>query len=111
MSRTHNELSQVVVTVNPFDTDGNAYTPITARYRVDDCRSENELVAWTDIAVPSTAMEITIPGSANAIVNTDPDRQNPEAKILTVNTDNGLDTQHYSEYEYRVKDLKFAQET
>lgn len=107
MSRTHNELSQVTVTVNPIDTAGAAYTPTTARYRIDDCLTGKELVAWTTIDTPSTSMQISIPGSVNAIINSD--RSTPESKILTVNTDNGLTTQQYSEYVYRVKDLKFAQ--
>lgn len=106
MARIHNELSEVTVTVNPFDTNGDAYTPTTARYRVDDCLTERQLVAWTTISVPSSSMQISIPGSVNAIIGS---RRNPEPKILTVNTDNGLSTQHYSEYTYRIKDLKFAE--
>ena len=107
MSRTINEKTGITVTVRPKDTTGTAYTPTTARYRVDDCRSGKELVAWTTIVTPSTAMPITIPGTANAILNSD--RKTPETKVLTVNTDEGLSTQHYEEYKYRVKDLGFAQ--
>ncbi len=106
MARIHNELSQVVVTVTPFDTTGAAYTPISARYRVDDCLTKRELVPWTAIGTPSTSMQVTIPGSVNAIIN---QLRNPESKILTFNTDQDLTTQHYEEYTYRVKDLKFAQ--
>ena len=108
MSRIHNELSQVVVTVKPLDTNNQPYTPTTARYRVDDCRSERVLVGWTTITTPSTSMQIVIPGSANAIIE---DRRNPEPKVLTVNTDKGLATEHNEEYEYLVKNLKFAQVT
>ncbi|MGY8962537.1 MAG: hypothetical protein ACKVKT_03165 [Rhodospirillales bacterium] len=107
MSRTHNELSEVVVTVTPKDTSGNAYTPTTARYRVDDCLTGNERVAWTTIAVPSTSMQITIPGTANDIINSD--RSTPEQTVLTVNMDKDLSTQHYEQYFYRIKDLLFAQ--
>lgn len=106
MGKIYNELSEVTVTVTPIDTAGDAYTPTTARYRVDDCLSEDELVAWTTIDTPSTSMQITIPGSVNAIIGS---RRTPEPKVLTVNTDNGLVTQHFEEYEYRVRDLKFAQ--
>jgi hypothetical protein len=106
MGRIYNELSEVTVTVNPFDTNGNAFTPTTARFRVDDCLTEKELIAWTDIAVPSSAMQISIPGSINAIIG---DRRTPEPKIVTVNTDNGLSTQHFEQYTYRVRDLAFAQ--
>ena len=107
MSRAFNELSEVSVTARPLDADNNAYAPVTARYRVDDCRTGKELVDWTTISVPSTAMVITIPGSANAII--DERRRTPEKKIVTLNTDNGLSTQHFAEYTYGVKDLKFAQ--
>ena len=106
MARIYNELSEVTVTVTPFDTSGDPHTPTTARYRVDDCLTNKELVPWTDIVTPSTSMQIAIPGSVNAIIGK---RNTPEAKILTVNTDNDLSTQHFEEYVYRVKDLKFAQ--
>lgn len=33
----------------------------------------------------------------------------PEVKTVTVRIDNGLDTQHFASYTYRVKDLNFAQ--
>lgn len=39
MSRVHNELSQVTVTATVRDTDGDLYTPQSARYRVDDCKT------------------------------------------------------------------------
>lgn len=107
MSRTHNELSEVVVTVKPLDTNNNPYTPSTARYRVDDCKTGKELVGWTTIVSPSSSMEVIIPGTVNAIIGSN--RQTPESKVLTVNTDKDLATQHYEEYIYRVKDLGFAQ--
>jgi len=106
VGKIYNELSEVTVTVEPIDTAGDPYTPTTARYRVDDCLSEDELVAWTTIPTPSTSMQITIPGSVNAIIGS---RRTPEPKVVTVNTDNGLATQTFEEYIYRVKDLKFAQ--
>lgn len=106
MAKIYNELSEVVVTVEPIDTAGDSYTPTTARYRLDDCLTEEELVPWTTIDTPSTSMQIVIPGDINAIIG---NRRNPEAKILTVNTDLGLATQTFEEYEYRVRDLKFAQ--
>lgn len=105
MSRLHNELSQVIVTVTPKDTDGNAYTPVNARYRVDDCKSEDTMIGWTTIDTPSSSMEITIPGSVNTIKD---DRCKAETKVLTVNTDQDLDTQFYGDYEYRVKNLRFV---
>jgi hypothetical protein len=104
MARLHNELSQVVVTASPLDLQGDPYTPSNARYKVTDCASEDELVAWTSLT-PSTAMIITVPGSANAIIR---GRHKTETKVVTVQTDSGLDTSHYEEYEYKVKNLKFV---
>ena len=106
MSRTHNELSQVIVTVRPLDSNGDATTPTTARYRVDDCRTRKELVDWTSLT-PSTQMTIVIPGSANAIINSD--RRTPEVKTVTVELDKDLTTQLFAEYTYRIQDLNFAQ--
>lgn len=101
--RTHNEEVRVVVTAEPEDIDGNAYTPTTARYRVDDCRSEEEMVDWTTLT-PSSSMEIVIPGTVNTIVNK---RNKRESKVVTLNTDNGLSTQHNSEYLYGITNLRF----
>ena len=106
MSRTHNELSVVEVTVKPLDNAGNATTPTTVRYRIDDCLTKNELVAWTSLT-PSTEMTIAIPASVNAIINSN--RATPEVKVITVEIDKDLTTQHFEEYTYKVKDLNFAQ--
>ena len=101
--RSHNEESRVVVTAEPVDIDGNPYTPTTARYRVDDCRSETEMVDWTALT-PSSSMEIVVPGPINTIIN---DRDRNESKVVTLNTDEGLSTKHNSEYLYGVKNLRF----
>lgn len=106
MSRTHNELSAVVVTIEPLDSAGDPYTPTTLRYRVDDCGTEKSLIGWTALT-PATSVQVTIPGSTNSIQ--DNSLNKPEVKIVTVNADNGLDTQNYSQYSYRVKNLNFAQ--
>ncbi len=106
MSKIYAELSAVIVTVSPKDNDGVAYTPITARYRIDDCRTGKQLVDWTTLT-PSTSMTIEIAGSVNAIINSD--RRTSEEKVVTLNTDNGLSTQLFSQYTYGVQDLNFAQ--
>ena len=106
MSRTHNELSQVIVTVEPKDVDGKAVIPTTAEYRIDDCRSGKQLVDWTALT-PAAVMTINIPGSVNAII--DSTRNTPEIKTVTVRIDNGLTGQNFSQYTYGVQDLGFAQ--
>ena len=107
MSATHDELTAVTITVTPRDNNGDAYTPITARFRLDDCLSGKQLIDWTDIAVPSTSIQVDIAGSFNAIVNGS--LNTPEKKVLTFNADNGLSTQSYSQYFYKIKNLGFAQ--
>ncbi len=102
--RFHNEESQVIVTAEIFDTDKNPHTPTTARYRLDDCRSEEEMIDWTTVT-PSSVIEITVPGSINTIVN---DRNKAEQKVLTLNTDQGLSTQNNFEYLYGIKNLRFV---
>jgi len=109
VSRTHNELVEVTVTAKPEDTTGKPFTPTTARYRVDDCETGNELVDWTAIVTPSTSMQITVPATANAIINTT--RTTPEPKVVTLNTDKDLSSQHYEQYFYGIKNLQFAQLT
>lgn len=106
MSRTHNELSEVIVTAIALTASGVAFTPTTARYRVDDCRSSKQLVAWTALT-PSTAMQITIPPTANAIVNNA--LNTPEVKTVTVEVDKDLATQFFGAYNYRIRNLNFAQ--
>jgi len=106
MSRAFNELSEVTVTASPFDINGNPYTPINARYKVNDCFS-GEMVPWTNLT-PATEMQIVIPGTVNTILQ-DRIRRPPESKVVTVNTDAGLSTQHYEEYEYKLKNLSFVE--
>ncbi len=106
MSRIVDELNSINITVTPFDSNGDATTPTTARYRIDDCRSETELVAWTDLT-PALVMIIAIAGSVNAIINTT--RASPEIKTLTVEIDKDLDTQQFAQYTYQVQNLGFAQ--
>ena len=102
--KKHNELSQVVVTVSPKDLNGDAYTPTTAKYKVNDQASRDEMVQYTSLT-PATAMTITIPPSVNTIIS---DSNEEEVKTVTVLLDEGLDTQHYIEYEYAVVNLRFV---
>jgi len=109
MSRTHNELSQVTITIKPINPQNKSYIPVTLRYKVNDCLTGKELVPYTSVTPTAREMIVLIPGSVNAIIN---DRlRNPEKKVVTINTDNGLPTEHYSEYFYRVKNLSFIPPT
>ena len=102
-----NESSQATITARPVNKDGNLFIPITARYRLDDLDSKKELIDWTTLT-PAKEMTITIPGSSNGIIATNRKR---ERKVLTVNLDAGLSTEHFEEHIYFVKNLHFAQVT
>jgi len=50
---------------------------------------------------------VDIAGSLNAIVNNL--LKTPEKKVFTFNADDGLSTQSYTQYFYKIKNLGFAQ--
>ena len=104
MSRVVKEKSTNTITVRPKTKDGVLFTPTTVRYRLDDLDSKQELIGWTS-ATPSTAIAITIPGAKNAMIS----NRKRERKVLTVQFDQGLDSEVNAEYIYWVKNLHFAQ--
>jgi len=103
--RTVNEDTTRTFVVRPLDLDNVQFTPTTARYRLDDFGSRDELIAWTSL-IASTEMTITIPASAHVIQRTNRKR---ERKVLTVQLDNGLTSEANEEHIYWVKNLHFAQ--
>ena len=102
--RTYKESSEVIVTVRPVNTSGALFTPTNARYRVDDLKSRNALVALTTLTA-STSMEITIPESVNDIIDS---TLAFETKVVTIEIDHGTTSAHRDEYLYRVKNLHFV---
>jgi len=103
LTRKFNEKSQVTISVRPVNKEGVLFTPTTARYRMDDLHSRTEKVAWATLT-PSTKMTITIPGSSNDIINSG---NKFEDKIVTVQLDQGLTSEHNQDYKYRVTNLEF----
>lgn len=99
-----NELSRAIITVRPLDRNSAAFTPGTARYRLDDFKSREAIIAWTSLT-PAKSMTITIPAASNNIRNTSLAR---EKKVLTVETDEGTSSAHVEEYFYWVKNLEFV---
>lgn len=96
---TVNENSTSRFTSNPINEDGDAFTPDTARYRLDDITTGNEIIAWTSISPTSTEMVITIPASKNSIID---ESKSEEDKVLTIETDFGTDSQHVEWQIYTV---------
>ncbi len=105
MARTVQERSTNTITARAKSKDGALFTPTTVRYRLDDLDTKRELIAWTSVT-PASAVAITIPGAKNAMIKTNRKR---ERKVLTVQFDQGLDSEVNSEYIYWVKNLHFAQ--
>lgn len=101
-----NEGSDVLVTATFTDEDGNAVTPDTARYRVDDLKSGTSIAAAASITGLSTSNVLTIPASQNAILD---DGNMFETRIVTVDFVYGLPAKHGTgEYRYQLRNLGFA---
>ena len=100
-----NENRQAFITVRPVDRNGVLYTPTTARYRLDDHKTKQAIIAWTSIVTMSTSMLITIPATSNTILN---DSNAREKKVVTVETDFGTATANTEDYEYWLQNLRFV---
>lgn len=99
------EKSTSWVTAKPLDRDGKPLTPTNARYRLDDKKSGNAIIAWTTIGTPSDEMEIQIPADDNAIINTN---NKTETKVVTWECDFGTDDAQVGVIEYDVVNLQFV---
>lgn len=94
--------SDIVSTL--VDETGAAFTPTTARYRLDDLTSGTEVIAWTTIATPSSSMTVTIPATANVIVDTNLPE---ETKVFTLESDFGTSAAQTQDFRYQVRNLRF----
>jgi hypothetical protein len=99
------EGSAIQVVVSPFDFDGDATTPTSARYRIDDESSGTEITGWTDIASLSDEMTIDVTATENAIVNSN---LAEEVKVVTVQTDYSTGDQQTATIEYVVENKQFV---
>ena len=100
-----NENRQAFITVRPVDRNNVLATPTTARYRLDDYKTKQEIIAWTTIASPSSEMLITIPATSNTIINNSNAR---EKKVVTVETNFGTATANTEDFEYWLRNLRFV---
>ena len=96
-----NESSQAQITVEFYDFSFALAAPATIRYKLTDEETETELVPWTTLT-PAESVVFTIPATANRIIN---DRRKWEPKVLTVQTDEGLASQHTEQEVYEVVNL------
>lgn len=86
------------------DEDYQPFLPTSVRYRLDDKTDDitTVILDWQDVT-PDFRVEITIPSSANAILN---DQNSYETRVLTIQSDYGTDNQLSEDETYRVRNLK-----
>jgi hypothetical protein len=80
------------------------FVPGSIRFRLDDRTDDRSttLLDWQDVS-PGSKVEITIPSSANAILN---DHNSYETRVLTIQSDYGTDNQLSEDLTYRVRNLQ-----
>jgi hypothetical protein len=83
------------------DESLQAFTPVTARYRVHDPETALELIGWTDLS-PASTVTVVIPATANRIVD---DSKAYELRTVTVQSDFDTDNQLSQDRTYRVQNL------
>lgn len=86
------------------DEDYQPFLPSTVRYRLDDKTDDitTVILDWQTVT-PDYRIEITIPSSANAILN---DLNIYETRVLTIQSDYGTDNQLSEDETYRVRNLQ-----
>jgi len=102
---TVNEKSDHTFTVSFTDAAGDAMTPASVRYRIDDETSRKQLIDWTGVPSPSPEMEIAIAGAHHTMINT---AARYERKVFTVEATDGAGRKELTQLTYRVKNLDFV---
>ena len=105
MSTTVNEKSPLCVSIAFKDEDGDALTPYSVEWRLDDLETDTEIVDWTALVSPASTMEVIILASNNLIVDETNVR---EARMFGVRINEGLDSEAHQEFKYHVINLKGA---
>lgn len=105
---TIQEQSRQKFSVSFKDETYALFTPGSVRYRLDDVT----IPEWPSVVLdwqtlpPDTSVEITIPSSANSILN---DSNSYETRVLTIQSDYGTDDQLSQELQYRVRNMSGIQ--
>ncbi len=98
-----NEDSTCTFTAKFYSTNGNPFSPTSARYRVKNVTNNRVVLDWTALAVGGTEIDILIPASLNKILS---NRNLYEEQALAVQAEPGADGQFTDEVVYRIKNLK-----
>jgi hypothetical protein len=96
-----NEASACTWRVSFEDADGNPETPTTVHWKLNDLTNCRTLQDWVQIPAQSV-VDIDITPEQNAISGTCHDYQE---LVLSIQTDQGLDTQASGEQRYVVANL------
>lgn len=99
--RKVNEKSSFDLTARLWTDSGDTFvalTPTTLRYRIDDVARGYECLAWTSLT-PAASSTISVPASANAILN---GLNNRETKVLLIQANAGLTNQYAGTFFYTV---------
>jgi hypothetical protein len=100
---TVNEGTTFILELSFEDEDGNAVTPSSASYRIDDVLSGTAIKAETAFTPSSSVHELVITATENGILDNTYSR---EKKLVTVNYVYGSSSyEANAEYEYYVKNL------
>jgi hypothetical protein len=99
---TINEKSRQVFELHFEDENREEFIPDTVRYRLHNPSTDEELVGWVSVEPTEDTMLITIPSTANRMLNTS---LAYEPRILTVQSDHDTDDQLSEELEYRIRNL------
>ncbi len=99
------EQSRQKFAVSFKDEDYEPFVPATIRYRLDDKTDDclTTILDWQTVTPTDSRIEITIPSSANAILN---NCNSYEIRILTIQSDYGTDNQLSEDETYRVRNLQ-----
>ncbi len=98
-----NEKSNVKLTLTFRDEDGDAVTPDSASYRIDDEFSGDAVKADTAISPSSSTYDIVISSTENAIIDTN---RVEEIKLVTVDFTYDTTKKGSGSFNYKVINLK-----
>lgn len=96
-----NEATAVTINIERRGDDGSLITPTSLKYRVDNQTNNQVVTDWATLT-PAATTTVVIPAASNAIQD---DGNSFEDLVVTVMTDEGLDTQETTTQGYRVRNL------
>lgn len=97
-----NEKTSWTVTASFYDEGGNAVTPDSGSYRIDDVGSDTEITGDTPFIPAGSTHDINITPTENRILTTS---NQVERRRVTVTFSYGVGKQGSGEYYYGVKNL------